>query len=223
MTWRAAELPAPGSSPSAGPRCHPSAGLGSSHLVSAPSRPRPERNPMSITSRRVLPLAAIVALIALPATANAGDHGSGGPCLRAAGRPPAGHGRTLRRGHGGLADRRLRPTAATACCASRGSTPRPTARPSGPTCTPARASPATAPPPSATTTPTSSPGSPRPRSARTPRCGSTSPSRTARRPRRHPCPSSRFRARARSSSTRWRPTTTPGPAGARLACLPVVW
>ena len=30
---------------------------------------------MSITSRRLLPLAAIVALSTLPATANAGDHG----------------------------------------------------------------------------------------------------------------------------------------------------
>jgi Cu/Zn superoxide dismutase len=37
---------------------------------------------MSITSRRLLPLAAIVALITLPATANAGDHG---PVVRAAG------------------------------------------------------------------------------------------------------------------------------------------
>jgi len=44
-------------------------------LVSALSRPRPERNPMSITSRRLLPLAAIVALNAPPATANAGDRG----------------------------------------------------------------------------------------------------------------------------------------------------
>jgi Cu/Zn superoxide dismutase len=37
---------------------------------------------MSITSRRLLPLAAIVALITLPAMANAGDHG---PVVRAAG------------------------------------------------------------------------------------------------------------------------------------------
>jgi len=37
---------------------------------------------MSITSRRVLPLAAIVALVALPATAHADDHG---PVVRASG------------------------------------------------------------------------------------------------------------------------------------------
>lgn len=37
---------------------------------------------MSLTSRRIVPLAAIVALIALPATANAGDHG---PVVRASG------------------------------------------------------------------------------------------------------------------------------------------
>ncbi len=37
---------------------------------------------MSITSHRIVPLSAIVALLALPATANAGDHG---PLVRASG------------------------------------------------------------------------------------------------------------------------------------------
>ena len=147
---------------------------------------------MSHTTRRLLALPAIVAVAGFTATGPALAHG--GPVVRSAGPLSDLQPATPGPFDGASAAVQVGPprTARTPCFACVASTA-PTARPSGRTCTPGPAWPVTRPLPSATTTPTCSPASCRPRSARTPRCGSTSPSTTGRHRDRHAFRSCRSR------------------------------